>query len=219
AAGPARRLVLDVVQAAGRIPFDFAASGADAAILSAHKLGGPRGVGALILRQGIDIDSLAPGGGQELGRRSGTENVPGIAGFGAAAEAAAAEAAAGLWQEVATLRDEMEEALAAAAPEAVIPGREGPRLPNTTAIAVAGWRAETQVMQMDLAGFAISAGSACSSGKLRESRVLRALGLAPDVARSTIRVSIGPATTRAELMAFVATWERHLRKHRARAAA
>ncbi|PRX38087.1 cysteine desulfurase [Meinhardsimonia xiamenensis] len=217
-AGSTPRLVVDAVQAVGRIPFDFARSGAQAAILSAHKLGGPRGVGALILREGVDIDSLAPGGGQELGRRSGTENVAGIAGFGAAAAAAAADMAAGLWEEVAALRDEMEAALMAAAPEAVIIGRDAPRLPNTTAIAVAGWKGETQVMQMDLAGFAISAGSACSSGKVRESRVLGALGLAPELARSAIRISIGPATPREAVMGFVAAWERHLRKHRARAA-
>lgn len=200
------RLLLDVTQAVGRIPFSFAWSGADAAILSAHKLGGPKGVGALIVRDGLDPGPLALGGGQEMGRRAGTENVVGIVGFGAAAEAALADLAQGVMDRVAKLRNILEEALAAAFPVTIFVGQDAARLPNTTCIATPGWKAETQVMQMDLAGFAVSAGSACSSGKVRASRVLTAMGLGEDVARSAIRVSLGPDTTEDEVRRFAAAW-------------
>lgn len=208
----------DAVQAAGKIPFAFSWCGADMAIISAHKFGGPKGVGALILRRGIDVSALLTGGGQEMGRRSGTENVIGIAGMGAAAAAAMRDLDAGLWGEVEALRDRLEAGIRDAAPEAVIVGAGVPRLPNTSCIVVPGWKGETQVMQMDLAGFAISAGSACSSGKVRESRVLAAMGLDEVARRSAIRVSIGPATTRAEIDAFLAAWSAAHAKFRARAA-
>lgn len=203
---PARRLLLDVTQAVGRIPFSFAWSGADFAVLSAHKLGGPKGVGALIVREGVDISSLALGGGQESGRRAGTENVIGIAGFGAAIEAAMRELDEGRWTRVAKLRNILEERLAAAFPQTIFVGYEGPRLPNTACIVAPGWKAETQVMQMDLAGFAVSAGSACSSGKVRPSRVLRAMGLSEDEARSGLRVSLGAVTAEDEVMGFAEAW-------------
>ncbi len=218
AGNEAALLLLDVAQAAGRIPFAFAWSGADLAILSAHKLGGPKGVGALIVRQGLEIPALQGGGGQELGRRSGTENVPGIAGFGAAARAATRELSAGTWDRVAELRNFLEDALVTEAPATILVGGAADRLPNTSCLATAGWKGETQVMQMDLAGFAISAGSACSSGKVRESRVLREMGLGDAVASSAIRVSIGPATTEAEVVRFCDAWLDRHRKFRARAA-
>jgi cysteine desulfurase len=211
-------LFLDVTQAMGRMPFEFTASGADFAILSAHKLGGPKGVGALIVRKGLDIEPLQTGGGQELGRRSGTENVAGVAGFGAAAAAAAAELAAGAWEAVAEIRNILEDALASAAQSTIFVGKAVPRLPNTSCLAVPGWKGETQVMQMDLAGFAVSAGSACTSGKVKASRVLTAMGFGPEVAGSAIRVSIGPATTRAEVLAFAGAWAEHHRRFRDKAA-
>jgi cysteine desulfurase len=211
-------ILLDVVQAVGRVPFAFGWSGADFAILSAHKLGGPKGVGALIVREGVDIASLRPGGGQEMGRRSGTENVAGIAGFGAAATAASRDLADGVWQRVAELRDGLEARLAAGAEDTIFVGRGRPRLPNTTSILTPGWKGETQVMQMDLQGFAVSAGSACSSGKVRPSRVLRAMGFDELDAGSAIRVSIGPATTEEELDRFAAAWLAARMRHRARAA-
>jgi cysteine desulfurase len=214
----ATRLLLDVTQGVGRLPFSFAWSGAEFAVLSAHKLGGPKGVGALIVRDGVEIPALAVGGGQEMGRRSGTENVIGIAGFGAAIGAAMRDLEAGVWQEVARLRNILETTLASAAGETIFVGKGAERLPNTSCIAVPGWRGETQVMQMDLAGFAVSAGSACSSGKVRESRVLRAMGLGEDVARSAIRVSLGPATTEDEISRFAAVWVEAHARHRARAA-
>ena len=209
---------VDAAQAVGRVPFAFDWSGARAALVSAHKLGGPKGVGALLLAPGAAPEPRSRGGGQELGRRAGTENLAGIAGFGAAAEAAAADLAAGVWDAVAEVRNILEQALASAADMTIFVGKGARRLPNTSCVAVPGWKGETQVMQMDLAGFAVSAGSACSSGRARPSRVLAAMGLGPAVAASAIRVTTGPATTRAEVLAFAGAWERHYRRFRARAA-
>ncbi|PWE33107.1 aminotransferase [Maritimibacter sp. 55A14] len=218
AGGRAQLLMLDVVQAVGRVPFSFAWSGADMAIVSAHKLGGPKGVGALILRDGLDIPALSLGGGQELGRRSGTENVAGIAGFGAAAEAAQRDMEAGVWVRVEKLRKILEDALASGGKEIIFVGKDDPRLPNTSCFAVPGWKGETQVMQMDLAGFAISAGSACSSGKVKTSRVLLEMGFDATTAASAIRVSLGPGTSEEDVARFAEAWLARLAKHRARAA-
>lgn len=211
-------LLLDVVQAVGRIPFAFGWSGADMAIVSAHKIGGPKGIGALILRDGLEIAPLQRGGGQEMGRRSGTENVAGVAGFGAAARAALADLDAGAWERVAALRDRLEARVLDSAPETVIVGRDRARLPNTSCMMSPGWKGETQVMQMDLAGFAVSAGSACSSGKVRPSRVLMAMGFDEGAAASAIRVSLGPTTTEDEIDRFAAAWRAAYLRHRARAA-
>lgn len=208
----------DAVQAVGRTGWSFADTGADLACLSAHKLGGPTGTGALVVRQGVDLDTPLKGGGQETGRRSGTENVIGIAGFGAAAEAARREREAGVWERVEFLRIILENTLEGAVPDLILVGRDAPRLPNTSCFAVPGWKGETQVMQMDLAGFAVSAGSACSSGKVRESRVLRAMGLEAESADSAIRVSLGPATTESEVRAFAEAWIAQYTRRRARAA-
>lgn len=217
-AGHDRPVLVDAVQALGKMPFAFSWSGADMAILSAHKIGGPKGVGALILRDGLEVPPLSLGGGQEMGRRAGTENVVGIAGFGASAEAAARDLAAGLWDEVAEIRNVLENALETCGADVMFAGRDRKRLPNTSCIVVPGWKGETQVMQMDLAGFAVSAGSACSSGKVRESRVLRAMGFDELAARSAIRVSIGPATRREDVLRFADAWGAAYRRHKARAA-
>lgn len=211
-------LLLDVTQAIGRIAFAFGWSGAAMAVLSAHKIGGPKGVGALILREGRQMPDLQRGGGQELGRRSGTENLIGIAGFGAAIEVAMQELANGVWDRVAELRNSLEKALAAGSPETIFIGQGEDRLPNTSCFATPGWKGETQVMAMDLAGFAVSAGSACSSGKVRESRVLRAMGHDAEVASSALRVSLGPTTTEDEVMQFAQIWSEKRKKLRARAA-
>ena len=214
----AQALLLDITQAVGRIPFGFAWSGAELAVLSAHKLGGPKGVGALIVKQGVDIEALSLGGGQEMGRRSGTENVAGIAGFGAAAEAAMRDLEAGVWGRVEKLRNILESGLEAVAPQTNFIGNSVQRLPNTSCLASPGWKGETQVMQMDLAGIAVSAGSACSSGKVRESRVLRAMGYDEETARSAIRVSLGPETTEDQIGRFIDAWTAAHARFRARAA-
>ena len=210
--------VSDMTQGFGKLPLAFNWTGATMALVSAHKLGGPKGIGALVVRRGTDLAAQLRGGGQEQGRRAGTENIIGIAGFGAAAEAAARDLADGVWVRVAELRNILEKAIEAGAPDTIFPGREAVRLPNTTCIATPGWKGETQVMQMDLAGFAISAGSACSSGKVRASRVLRAMGYDDDVASGAIRVSLGPQTTEDEVLRFAETWLAKRRKYSARAA-
>ncbi|MFN3145265.1 MAG: cysteine desulfurase family protein [Paracoccaceae bacterium] len=216
--GTVDKVLLDVTQAVGRVPFSFAWSGADMAVLSAHKLGGPKGVGALILRDGLEVPALQSGGGQEMGRRSGTENTFGIMGFAAALRASMDDLEAGVWAHVEKLRNILEKSVEAAGSETILVGKDMQRIPNTLCVAVPGWRGETQVMQMDLAGFAISAGSACSSGKVQESRVLRAMGFGPEVAGCAIRVSIGPTTTEEDVLRFAEAWTAQHRKFRARAA-
>ncbi len=211
-------VLVDAVQALGNTRFKMATSGADFILVSAHKLGGPKGIGALIVKRGIDVAAQLRGGGQEMGRRSGTENIPGIAGFGAAAEAAVADVAAGRWEEVAERRDLLEATLADASSLTIFVGKDVPRLPNTSCIITPGWKGETQVMQMDLAGFAISAGSACSSGKVRASAVLRAMGFDETQAASAIRVSLGLNTTREDVLRFASSWTAKMKKHETRAA-
>ncbi len=208
AAGLARAhgalLHVDAAQIAGRLPFSLRSLGADMVSVSAHKLGGPQGVGALILRPGLEPQALLRGGGQERRRRAGTENVAGIAAFGAAARAALAEL--DRFAALASMRDGMEVLLRAATPDLLVAGAGAPRLPNTSCLILPGVPAETQLMRLDLAGVAVSSGSACSSGKVAASHVLLAMGVAPDLAACAIRVSLGWSTTPAELDRFVAAW-------------
>ena len=194
----------DAVQAAGRVAIDVRALDIDYLSLSAHKLGGPKGVGALVLRDGAALRPLITGGGQERRRRGGTENIAAIAGFGAAARAARLELAG--MASLTARRDTLERAVLQLTPSAVVIGQSSERLANTMCLAVPGTSAETLVIKLDLAGIAVSAGSACSSGKVGQSPVLTALGVAPDVARGAIRVSFGAATTDQDLAAFVAAW-------------
>jgi len=210
--------VSDVTQGFGKLPIAFNWLGVGMALISAHKLAGPKGVGALVMPRGTDLAAQIKGGGQEMGRRSGTENVIGIAGFGAAAQTAARQLADGVWERVEKLRDLMEEALAAGAPGLICAGKEAVRLPNTSCFALPGWKGETQVMQMDLAGFAISAGSACSSGKVRASAVLTAMGFDQETAQSAVRVSLGPQTTEEDVLRFAEAWLQKYKKHCARVA-
>lgn len=201
----------DAVQALGKIPLSFAALDVDMMSVSAHKLGGPQGVGALILRDGVDVTPLLRGGGQERSRRAGTENVAGIAGFGAAAslsEQAVASASA-----LEALRDDIEARVRAAVPDAVIYGADAPRLPNTSCIGLPGVSNEVQVMALDLAGVAISAGAACSSGKLTPSHVLQAMGAGDDAAASAIRVSLGWQTSAADCDRFIEVWTALANRH------
>lgn len=210
--------VVDATQAFGKLPLAFNWMGCEMAMISAHKLGGPKGIGALVIKRGTELAAQIRGGGQEMGRRSGTENVIGIAGFGAAAEAAALDLSKDIWSRVEKLRNILESTIVAGAKETIFVGKSADRLPNTSCFALPGWKGETQVMQMDLAGFAISAGSACSSGKVKASRVLRAMGYDEVTASSAIRVSLGPQTTEDDVSRFAQTWLAKYEKHRARAA-
>ncbi|SFB14619.1 cysteine desulfurase [Poseidonocella pacifica] len=210
--------VCDMTQGFGKLPFAFNWTGAKMGLVSAHKLGGPKGIGAIVFPRGTDVTAQIRGGGQEMGRRSGTENVIGIAGFGAAAEAAATDLNNGVWDRVAGLRDLMEATIELAAKDITFVGKHSRRLPNTSCMIAPGWKGETQVMQMDLAGFAISAGSACSSGKVKASRVLRCMGYDEAEAASAIRVSLGPDTTEEDVLRFAETWLMKYERHCARAA-
>lgn len=193
----------DAVQAPGRVPVDMASLGVDLMTVSAHKVGGPAGVGALILRDASLLRPDTKGGGQEKGLRGGTENITGIAGFGAAAKQAMAFHG---MQEIAGRRDRIEARVMQKIPDAVVFAAGVPRLPNTSCIAIPGVGAETQVMALDLAGYAVSAGSACSSGKVKTSHVLLAMGVGDEVARCAIRISLGPETSDADVDGFIAAW-------------
>jgi cysteine desulfurase len=201
-------LHVDAVQGPGRMPIDLAALGADLLTLSAHKLGGPKGVGALVRAPGIHIsEPLIKGGGQERGARAGTENLAGIAGFGAAAEAALRSLQADIAR-TRGLRDSLEADLRAATPDVVIFGDGAERLPNTSLFALPGIKAETAIIAFDLEGVALSSGAACSSGKVAPSHVLAAMGVGRGLTEGAIRVSLGPATTEADLERFRNAWKK-----------
>lgn len=194
----------DAVQAGGKVAIDFGALGVDMLSLSAHKLGGPQGVGALIVREGIVLQPFMRGGGQEMRRRAGTENVAGIVGFGTAARLAKQDVAE--QAKYAAMREVMESRLVKEATDIVIVGQDAQRVSTTSCIAMPRVQSEKQVMAFDLAGIAVSAGAACSSGKVKTSHVLAAMGYAPEIAASAIRVSFGHGTTSAELDRFVDVW-------------
>lgn len=200
-------LHVDAVQAAGKVPVDSRGIGADTLAISAHKLGGPMGVGALTFGPRATLVRLQHGGGQERGRRSGTENIPGIAGFGAAAKAAGERPVSDR-----SGRDAAAERLKAVG--AVVMGEAEPRLPNTLCVAAPGWESDRQVMALDLAGIMVSAGAACSSGKVKASPVLAAMGQG-DLAGCAIRVSGGWDTTAEDWNRFADAWlEAHARHAR-----
>ncbi len=190
-------MLVDAVQALGKVPLDFQQLDVDFMSLSAHKIGGPKGIGALLVRRGIKLHELAPGGGQERGRRSGTENVPGIAGFAAALGHIDFNA-------FAPIRDNFEQQLKEQIPEVRIISEQATRTANTSLFVLPGMDGETLLMQLDLAGFAVASGSACSSGKRDPSHVLMAMGLNESLAHSSIRVSFGPGNTMADAEALVA---------------
>ena len=202
-------LLVDAVQAIGKIP--FAASTADYVSLSAHKLGGPQGVGALVVREGAPLAATMRGGGQERGHRAGTENVAGIAGFGAAAKVATPLPAA--------LRDRFEAELRSAVPDVVIFGEKAMRLPNTSNFALPAVGAETTVMALDLEGVMVSSGSACSSGKVKPSHVLHAMSVPESIARSALRVSFGWNSTDQDVDAAISAISQLQSRVRSRAAA
>ena len=195
--------ICDAVQGLGKIPVNVSLLGADYLAFSAHKAGGPQGAGALWVRSGAPLMPVLHGGGQERSLRSGTENLSGIAGFGAAAEAAVRDL--DRMDVLAGWRDEMEDRLTKEAGVTVF-GKEAPRLPNTSNFAFEGFRAETQVMAMDLAGVCVSSGSACSSGKVRRSLVLSAMGASDTLAECAIRTSYGWRSTRHDVEGTADAW-------------
>jgi cysteine desulfurase len=200
-------LHVDAIQALGKILFDINALGADLVAISAHKVGGPKGVGALILADGLaGIEPLLRGGGQERGRRAGTENVAGIAGFGAATKAAMSALDADR-ERLKDLRERLEAGLRQT-PGMVIFSEHAPRLPNTTLFTVPGLRAETAVIGFDLEGVAVSSGSACSSGKVQPSHVLEAMGYGPKLAQGAVRLSLGWSTTEADVDYALKAWRK-----------
>ncbi|HEB94104.1 MAG TPA: cysteine desulfurase [Gammaproteobacteria bacterium] len=195
-------LLVDAVQAVGKLPVDFAASGAHLMSLSAHKVYGPKGAGALIVDKALDIEPLLHGGGQEKGRRAGTENVAAIVGFGQAAELARVE----LEQRHTHMRElqrRLEQRLRAEMPKMVLFGAAAERLPNTTYFAIPGIDGETLIGALDQAGLAVASGSACGSGDVDPSHVLLAMGVDHGLASAAVRVSLGKDTLREEIDIFV----------------
>jgi cysteine desulfurase len=200
-------LHVDAIQAFGKIPCDIKALRADLASISAHKLGGAKGVGALVLANGLSgLDPLLRGGGQEQGRRAGTENVMGIAGFGAAVKAAMASLE-GDMNRVEKLRNRLETGLRQTRGLGVF-SENVRRLPNTTLFSAPGLKAETAVIGFDLEGIAVSSGSACSSGKVQPSHVLEAMGLGPELARGAVRLSFGWSTTEEDIDSALEAWRK-----------
>jgi cysteine desulfurase len=200
-------LHVDAIQAFGKIPFDINVMNADLVTLSAHKIGGPKGVGALVLAEGLaGFEPLLRGGGQERGHRAGTENVVGIAGFGAAAKAAMGAREKDTVR-LEGLRNRLEAGLRQT-PGVIVFSEDAPRLPNTTLFTVPGLKAETAVIGFDLAGIAVSSGSACSSGKVQPSHVLQAMGFGPNLAQGAVRLSLGWNTSNAEIDHCLEAWRK-----------
>ncbi|MGB0697849.1 MAG: cysteine desulfurase family protein [Parvibaculales bacterium] len=199
-------LFCDAVQAAGKMPIDIFALGVDALSLSGHKLGAPMGIGALVTRPAVVVPPQLLGGGQELGRRAGSENISGIAAFAAAAKAAMRDL--NDFANLAELRDDMEAALLAVQPQTEIFGKHADRLANTSCFALGGLNSETLVMALDLAGVAVSAGSACSSGKVSRSHVLAAMQAETHISKGVLRVSLGWQSNREDTEKLVDEWSK-----------
>ncbi len=196
----------DAIQALGKIPVDFRDLSVDMMSFSAHKLSGPQGVGALVALEKIDIQSIIFGGGQEVGRRSGTENLAGIAGFGKAAGLVPENL--NIMEKLGFYRDHIEQEISNHAPDVIFYGATSKRLPNTSTILMPGVSSETQVMAFDLDGICVSSGSACASGKVKPSHVVSAMGASEEQALSTIRVSLGWNTTEQDVDAFITAWKK-----------
>jgi cysteine desulfurase len=205
--GAGALLHVDAVQSFGRIPLNLKEMKADLISISGHKIGGPKGVGALVLAEGLTgLEASIRGGGQEQGRRAGTENVLGIAGFGAAVKAAMASLE-GDMDRVENLRERLETGLRQTR-GVIVFSENAARLPNTTLFTVPGLKAETAVIGFDLEGIAVSSGSACSSGKVQPSHVLEAMGFGPDLAKGAVRLSLGWSTTEAEIDCCLEAWRK-----------
>lgn len=204
----------DAVQAFGKLPVNFGLLGVDLLSVSAHKLGGPQGVGALVVRDGLPVSPLVAGGGQELRRRAGTENVAGVAGFAAAVGAVGRNVPG-----FKGLQAQLEAVLASGPGEITVFSAAVDRLPNTVCFALTGLEADTALMAFDLDGIAVSSGSACSSGKVQPSHVLQAMGASETETRSAIRVSLGWSSTVEDVNRFSDSWQKIAARHVARAAA
>ena len=199
----------DAVQAVGKVAIGLDALGLDALTLSGHKFAAPKGTGAIVLGEGVTLESaFLRGGGQEMRLRCGTENLPGLAGLGAAAEQAGTALAAGEGERLERLRDAIEAGIRALAPDAVVFGEGAERLPNTACFAVPGLEAATALMSLDLAGIAVSSGSACASGKVARSPVLSAMGVSPALAAGALRVSLGWNSVDDDVMRYLDGFER-----------
>jgi cysteine desulfurase len=198
----------DAVQAVGKKLVNFTVLGCDLMTVSAHKLGGPMGAGALIMRDAVTLEVQMKGGGQELRRRAGTENVAAIAGFAAALDEAPVDCA--------RLRDRLEGELAVLSPDIVVFGRETERVGNTSCFALPGLAAETALISLDLEGVAVSSGSACSSGKVARSHVLAAMAVPAELAKGALRVSLGWNSTEEDVLGFIAAWRRIIENRRVR---
>lgn len=196
----------DAVQGLGKMPVNFGLLGVDMLTLSAHKAGGPQGIGALVVRDGLALKPLIHGGGQELRRRAGTENTAAVAGFAALVSEKIID--------IKYLRDRLESSLEAV----TVFGEGASRLPNTTCFALAGASAEALLINLDLEGIAVSSGSACSSGKVASSHVLQAMGVSPDLARGALRISLGWNTTEEDIDRFIAAWRSIIARRNTRAA-
>ncbi len=210
-------ILCDAVQGAGKADIDFNALGVDMLAISAHKFGGPQGVGALVIREGVGLEPLILGGGQERRRRAGTENVAGIAGMAAALESAL-EGRAQKESAIRDLRDELESRLQAICPQVTIFSQAVPRMANTTFFAHPGMDAATALMAFDLDGVSLSAGSACHSGKAEVSRALVAMGVDRELARRALRVSLGPDNTEDDIRLFLRSWQAQVERMSANAA-
>lgn len=196
----------DASQAFGKIDIDFKGLDIDLMTLSSHKIGGPQGTGALVVKAGMDIEPLIVGGGQEKNRRAGTENVMAIVGFGAAAIKAVKDLEN--YKSLQKWRDAIETAVASHSPNTIFYGQNAPRVSNTTMFATPDLTADTQVINLDLDGIAVSNGSACSSGRVEPSRVLKAMGASDDLANCAIRISMGWNTSENDINTFIEVWKK-----------
>lgn len=196
---------VDAAQALGKIPVNFAKLNIDALTLSAHKFGGPMGVGALVVKEEMPFTAFLSGGGQERYRRAGTENIPAIVGFGVACMQIAKHQLR--WEKIENWRNDMEQKIKRIAPETIFFGEKSDRLPNTSCFATPGWAAEKQVLAMDLSNIAIGSGSACSSGKVEPSHVLKAMGANTEQTKSAIRISMGWQTKQTDVQTLIKTWQ------------
>ncbi|MCI5061273.1 MAG: cysteine desulfurase [Alphaproteobacteria bacterium] len=202
----------DAVQGAGRLDISFDTLGVDYMSLSAHKMAGPQGVGAIIWREGLELSKFMLGGGQEKNCRAGTHNTAGIAGMGLAAQMAKDNMPA--YQKIGELRDYLEGEIRKISNEAVIYGENAPRVPNTTNVGLPGVPAQTQMMALDLGGVAVSSGSACSSGSFKSSHVLLAMDVDEEAAKCALRISMGWATTKADIDRFLNVWSEFIKRQK-----